>query len=80
MLEYRTTQSPRDPPATQPIVPPDLPCACGPKCGCNEWVTDWWMPPPPQTPGLVVVKPINEAPSGASSTRTEGGDIGEVFA
>lgn len=44
MLEYRTTHSPRST-ETSPPSQPETPCPH--ECGCNEWVTDWWMPPDP---------------------------------
>jgi len=49
MLNYRTTHSPRSN-ETSPCGHPETPCSRGCGCGCNEWVTDWWMPPDPPHP------------------------------
>ena len=75
VLECRTTQSPPNPRPTQPKSRPDLTCACGEPCGgrgCNEWVTDWWMPP--------VARP-HAFPSGslpAIATEVGAGDDGKA--
>lgn len=51
MLDYRSPHSSRPistptltHPSSQRDTPPP-PSTRGPSCGCNEWITDWWMPP-----------------------------------
>jgi hypothetical protein len=73
MLNYRTPRSPR-PSLIQPNSQPDRPPAPstrGPACGCNEWITDWWM----LTGGVIgTAAPADVTPPGAASVRATEAD------
>lgn len=80
MLDYRTPHSPLDPraaPPSQPRRQPGLPSDGDGRCRCNEWVTDWWMPPvaPEGVPAVLgTAAPPDATPSGAGSARPAGVD------